>query len=126
MVLEAPDERLQATEGAGLDAVTDARTVDLTAYEPGVLEHLEVLRDRGLGERQLVYDVAADAGLATDEQAKDLDAGGMAHRLGEHRQLLVGIVTFDRTKVWLLFRFGSGTAGRYVLELGRHRIVYLR
>ena len=84
-VLEAPDERLQPAQRAGLDAVADPGTVDLPADEPRLLQHLEVLGDGGLGERELVDDVTADARLAADEQAEDLDPGGVADRLGEER-----------------------------------------
>jgi hypothetical protein len=56
---EPPDERSQATERVRLDAVANPRPVHVAADEPGVLEHLEVLGNRRLGERQLVYDVAA-------------------------------------------------------------------
>ena len=45
-------------------AVAGARPVDLTLNQPRVLQHLQMLRDGRLGERQLVDDLAAEAGLA--------------------------------------------------------------
>ena len=69
-----------------------------------VLEHLEVLRDGGLGEGELVDDVAADARLAADEQAEDLDPRRMPDRLREQRQLLVGLVALDGAQVGLIVR----------------------
>jgi hypothetical protein len=99
-LLEASNERLQTPQGAGLDAVADPGTVDVAADEAGVLEHLQVLRHRRLRERQLVHDVAADAGLAADEETHDLDAGGVPEGLREDRELLVCLWSFDRARIW--------------------------
>jgi hypothetical protein len=41
--LEATDERLQATESTGLDAVAHTRTIDFSANQTGLLEDFEVL-----------------------------------------------------------------------------------
>src|SRR5688572_16258404 len=54
---EATDESLEATHRPGLDAVAGSRTVHLASDQSRFLQDLEVLRDRGLGERQLVHDL---------------------------------------------------------------------
>jgi hypothetical protein len=88
---QASHERLQATERSGLDAITDAGAVDLAADEPRLLQHLEVLRDRRLRQRQLLDDIAADARVSPGEEPQDLDASRMSDRLAERRELLVGL-----------------------------------
>jgi hypothetical protein len=55
------DEHLEAPQGTRLDAVTNARPVDLAADEACLLEHFEVLGHRRLRERKLFYNVATDA-----------------------------------------------------------------
>ena len=97
-------QRLEPAECARLDAVTDARAIDVTADEPGVLENLEVLRDGALGQRQFVHDVAADTGVPANQDPKDLDASRMPEGLGESCQLIVGVVALDRSKVRQLDR----------------------
>src|SRR5574342_861482 len=124
-LLQASDERLEAPQGVGLDAVADARPVDLAADEAGLLQHFQVLGDGGLGKRQFLADVAADAGLAADEQADDLDARGMAERLGQEREFLVGGLALDGAEVRFLVRLGRGSAGGSQLHVVRHgRILY--
>lgn len=101
---QAPDQRPEAPQLAGLDAVADAGTVDVTANEAHVLEHLEVLGHGGLREVELFDDVAADAAVVAREQAQDSNASRMPERLGERRELLVGVAPLDGTKVGLVVR----------------------
>ena len=81
--LQAANQRAQPAQRVRLDAVTDAGAVDLSADQSGVLEHLEVLRHRGLRKPQIVDEIATDAGIATDQQAQDLDARRMPDGLGQ-------------------------------------------
>ena len=104
MLLQACDEGFQTPEDVRLDAVADARSIDFPADEPGVLQDLEVLRHGGLRERKLVDDVAADAGVAADQEPQDLDAGRVADRLAQNRELLVRFRALDRAEVRFLLR----------------------
>lgn len=108
-VLQPADERFEAPQCARLDAVTDAWPIHVATDEPGLLQDLQVLRHGGLRERKLVHDVAANAARPPREKAKDLHASGMAERLGEHGQLLVGLGAFDGAQVRLIA--GRGAAG---------------
>jgi hypothetical protein len=63
--------------------VAGARPIDLTLNQPRIFQHLQVLRDGCLGERHLVDDLAAEAGLAGEQDAQDLNAGRMSERLRE-------------------------------------------
>jgi len=100
--LDASDEGLEAPEDVRFDAVADPRAVDLAADEPRVLEHLQVLRHGGLGERQLVDDVAADARVSAYEEPEYLHARGVANRFAEERELLVCRWPLDRAEVRFL------------------------
>ena len=51
-----------------------------------------MLGDGRLRERDLVDDLAAVAGVAREQQAEDADAGGMAERLREQRELGVALL----------------------------------
>lgn len=82
VVSEPADERLQTAQHAGLDAVADAGTVDVAADEPGLLQRLQVLRDRGLSERQIIHDIATYARRSASEEAEYLHAGGVPDGLG--------------------------------------------
>jgi hypothetical protein len=108
--LETSDEGLETTQHPGLDAVADARAVDVPSDEAGLLEDLEVLRDGGLGEGKLAHDVAAHAGLAAFQESKDGDPGRVANGLGEERQLLVRLGAFYRAEVGLLLGPRGGGA----------------
>src|SRR5512146_426756 len=110
VLLEAADERLQPAHGAGLHAVADARAVDLAPDQAGILQHLQVLRDGGLREGQLVHDVAADAGFATHQQPHDLDARRVTEGLRENREILVGFRPFHGAHVRSTAHRGGGVA----------------
>src|SRR5512140_3469314 len=101
-ILEAPDERLEPAQGRRLEAVADMRPVDLSPDQASILQDLEVLRDRGLGQRQLVDDVPADAGVPPRQEPEDLHARRMPDRLAEAGELLVGLRTLDGPEVRLL------------------------
>ena len=106
---QARHQHLEAAQGAGLDAVTDARPVDLAADEAGFLEHLEVLGDGRLGERELVHDVAADTRRLAHQDADDLHACRVRDRLRERRELLVGLLALDGPKIGLDARLGDSS-----------------
>ena len=95
-------ERPEAPDRSRFDAVTDARTINLTADESGLLEHLEVLRDGRLGERKLVHEVPADAGRPVHKYPENPYSGRMRDSLSQHRELLIGLATLDRAQVRLV------------------------
>lgn len=43
--LQATNQRPQPAEGLRFDAVADAGTVDFSSNQPGIFQHLQVLRD---------------------------------------------------------------------------------
>lgn len=65
-----------------IQAVAGGRTLGLTMDQAGLAQHLEVLADGGLGQRQFLDDIIGDAGfffgqvfhdLKTDRVAKGLE-----------------------------------------------------
>ena len=57
---------------------------------------------------QLVDDLAAVAGVAGEQQPEDADAGGVAERLREQRELGVALLARDR---WVRSSDGHATPG---------------
>lgn len=96
---KASDEGAQPAQGRGLDAVADPRPVHVAPDQPGLFEHLRVLRHRRLGERQIVHDIAANTRIFSHQKAEDLDPRRVPERLREARQLLVSGLPFDRPEV---------------------------
>ena len=82
---------MELGESVAARAVAGAQPLDLADDQAGVLEHLQVLRDGRLRERQLVDELAAVAGVAAEQQPQDPDAGRVAERLREQRELLVAL-----------------------------------
>ena len=68
-----------------------AAQLDLAPHQAGVFEHAEVLRGRRLSQRELVHDLAADAGAAPRQHAQDRHARRVRQRLGEGREVAVGV-----------------------------------
>lgn len=62
----------------GFEAVTLVAAFDNALDDAGLLEHLEVLGDRGLGEGEEIDEVTGRAGFALGEFADDAYAGGVA------------------------------------------------
>jgi hypothetical protein len=79
---EPPNERAEAPERVRFHAVADARPVDVPADEASVLQDLEVLGNGGLCERKLLHDIATNAALLTEQQAKYLYASWMSDGFG--------------------------------------------
>ena len=52
--------------------------------------HRQVLRHRGLGQRQLLYDVTANTLFPPDEKAQNLDSSRMANGLGQTGRFFIG------------------------------------
>ena len=92
---------LSLTESARLDAVADPRPVHVASDEARLFQNLQVLGDRGLGQRQLVHDVAANAGVAVAENPQDLHAGRMPQRAGERSELLVCVASLHGAQIGL-------------------------
>lgn len=71
-----------------------------------------MLRNRGLGQRQLVHDVAADARAPTNQNANDLNPRRMPDGFRQCRELLIGLLTLNRPKVRLGARNGATVDGK--------------
>src|SRR5256714_2404860 len=78
-------EGVQVGEALGPHAVQASRPLAPLADQARLLEHLEVLGDRGLGHVEARRDVAG-AALAAGEQAQDLAARGLGDRLEDLHQ----------------------------------------
>jgi hypothetical protein len=67
-----------------------------------------VLRHGGLRQVESLDDLAAYAALAPSKKAQDLDSRRVTERLGQRRQLGVGLGTLDGTTI--VFAPGTGAA----------------
>src|SRR5262245_8441989 len=65
-------------------AVVDLPAIAPRLDQPNVPEHLEVLRDRGLAEPELVHDVG-DRSLARREEHENVAAASLGHRVEDVR-----------------------------------------
>src|SRR5829696_6392886 len=70
----------QEGERFGVEAVTTVRTIDGAADDARLLQHLQVLGDGRLCQRQLVDQVADDALAAVGEELDDAVARGVGQR----------------------------------------------
>ena len=61
---------MQLREPVAARAVAGAKALDLADDQAGVLQHFQVLRDGRLGERELVDDLAAVAGVVTSSSRR--------------------------------------------------------
>jgi len=64
----------------GTDAVQPALRVGAYVDEPGVLQHAQVLRHRGLAETQALHEIA-DRPLSVAQELEDLQPAGLPERL---------------------------------------------
>jgi hypothetical protein len=87
---ESADERLEAAKALRVDAVAGPRAIDLALDEARLLEDLEVLRDGGLGQWELVHDLAADTRASSCEKADDLHSRRVSEGLRHCGELVVG------------------------------------
>jgi hypothetical protein len=115
--LQASHQDAQTAQVAGLNAVTHARPIDIAADETGILEHFQVLRNRGLCHGKLIDQLAAHAGFTVRQDAQDADADGVADGLGKRGKLFVGIIAFNRSQVrrgvgWCATGSGVRVVGR--------------
>lgn len=113
---EAPDEGPQASKRLRLDAVADPRPIHFTVDEARLFQNLEVLGDRRLRQRQLVDDIATDAGVLADQDANDLHARRVPEGLRQRGELLVGLLSLDGTEVHRMLRGRAAGFG----DLGCH------
>jgi hypothetical protein len=102
-LLQAADERLKATQGTRLDAITDSRPIYFAPDEPALLQHLQVLGYGRLCERQFVNYFSAYASVLSDQHPQNLNSGWMPYCLGESSQFLVRQRSLDGTQI----RIGS-------------------
>lgn len=96
-VSQCCDQGLGPTKRTLGEAVANTRAIDSTPHHPRLLENLEVLGDRRLGQWELVDDLSAKALPSPGEKAENLHPGGMPESLCEQSQLFVGLVPFDRS-----------------------------
>src|SRR5262245_28549212 len=82
-------QHLESAKGLGVHAVAGAGPVHFALDEAGLLQDLEVLRDRGLGERQHAHDLAAHARARGREVPDDGHARRVGEGPGERGELLV-------------------------------------
>lgn len=80
----------ESYEHAAIETMPLTRTIDPRTEDVCVAENPEVLGDIGLGEGQLSGDLSHGKWLALLEELNDLNAGRVAHRLGDCRHLLPG------------------------------------
>jgi hypothetical protein len=84
--LQVLQELFELPERAGHKAVPAPWSNVAGADEPGGAQNPQVLGDRGLGEWQLVHEMAAHTGVAGRQEPDDTDARRMSQRLGERGQ----------------------------------------
>src|SRR5438093_13183545 len=113
------DQLLESLHGLRIDAVADSRSIHLSVDESRILQDLEVLRHRRLGQRKPVHDLTADAFTPLDQHAQDRDTRRVSQRLGETRKL----VAASRVGVASRSRLGIGGDRRSCWLHGRaHRL----
>src|ERR1044071_5589807 len=73
LVAERAKFATQPLKGGWLQAVAGVWTFDRATDDAGVFQHLQVLRDRRLRQRQFIDEAAADASLPLREQLDDTE-----------------------------------------------------
>ena len=86
--LELSHQLFEDSQRLAIDAVACAWAIERALNQSRFLEHLEVLAHSRLGERYLLHNIAAHAGVQRAEIVQDLHAGWMRQRLAEARELL--------------------------------------
>src|SRR5262245_22184333 len=77
--LQAADQVLQFLEPRRVHAIADLWAIDLALNESGFLHDLEMLRHRGLRDRQYFHKLAADTSVLLEQQAQNAHANGVSH-----------------------------------------------
>lgn len=119
-VSKGSDQGLGPVESVRRQAVADPGTVDGTAYQPGLLEELQMLGDRRLCQRKLVDNLTTEALTPPSKEAEDLHPSRMPESLCKPREFFIGFITHDRAQVQAL-RFGWADAGFYEKIIGHRR-----
>ena len=115
--LKATDERLEAPQGPRFDAVANPRTVDVTPDQATLLQHLQVLRNGRLRERQFVDDFSTNAAIFSDEEPQDLNTGRVPDGLGQIGKFLVCFRPFNGPEI----RSGEGGRATFCSAGSFHR-----
>ena len=79
----------QRSERLAVEAVAGARSLHRAGDQPRLLQHLDMLRDGGLGQRQHPHDLAAQAGVALRERPQYSEPRRMAERTQAGREDIV-------------------------------------
>ena len=85
----AVQQRGQWHERISVQRIANTGVLNLAHDDAGGLEDSQVLGHRGLGQSNLIDDVAANAGPLRQQHANDADARGMAKRLCDQRHVLI-------------------------------------
>jgi hypothetical protein len=99
LILRGPHQRLQPAQRPRLEAVTDARAVDLAADEPASFSTLRCCDTVDWASGSSATMSPHTQARAMRQEAQDLHPRGVTERLGQRGQLLVGLRALDRTEV---------------------------
>jgi hypothetical protein len=83
---QLPDIFPQCPHGTGIDAVTGPRAVDRSGDQACFFKHLQVLRNRGLGQWHDIDNLTAQTGTAASECLQNGQPGRVRQRLASRRQ----------------------------------------
>ena len=110
------DELLQ---WSGIDVVVGPEASALRVHDAGIAQHLEMVRERGLGHLEQRHELAhADLARVLAEHVHQLQADRISQRLGAGRHLL-GPVTID---IGVDHRLAAGLPGTALLLGGQLQI----
>ena len=100
--LEPPDQSLEAAKGSRSNTVANSGPIHVAADEPGVFEHLQVLRYRGLSQGNLIHNVTTNTGIFSHQESQYLHPRRVTERLRKARELFVCCVTFDGPQISMI------------------------
>ena len=89
LVQKASQQFPRFPEVLGINAVADARSVNVALDQAALLERLQVLRNGGLGEGKLIHDIPTNTGTALGQVAQNGYPGRMSQAFGKLRDLLI-------------------------------------
>jgi hypothetical protein len=89
LVKKASQQFLRFAEVFGMNAVADARSVNVALDQATLLERLQVLGNGRLGEGQFIHNIPANTGTALGQVAQNGYPGRMSQPFGKLRDLLI-------------------------------------
>lgn len=114
---QACHQHPQPPQSVRLDAVANSWALDGPANQARFVEDFQMLRYRGLRERQLLDDLPANATLAPRQQPQDLHTDRVSHCLRKKRKLLIGLIPLYGPEIW------SRIGGAAVLRCLGHEFI---